>query len=313
MLRSADNPARTAKRHRPLRRGQSLIEFALVALTLTILITFVLDFGRGLHGAHVIQSAADLAARELSRTPLRADVSLAELLDPTSPAHTVLKSDNLIYSEDFLAIDVTAWDQSQHLIAYLDTLPIPKVNKALVPLMFVSTVTTDGGSLQLLRFPGALVTSTTASSGYTVKVPVVGSRDAAGVETIRWADVVEPVSNTDGDVFSIRSAERGVAAVRINYPFQAAAMTGFQPSPDGPFEPNGANPITADDSQVVVVGDVPEGGVPVAPDAPANSDYAGTYGGEYGLGEQGAFARQVRPFRRVISAQAMYRREVFSE
>jgi len=313
MLRSADNPARTARRRRPLRRGQSLIEFALVALTLTILITFVLDFGRGLHGAQVIQSAADLAARELSRTPLPAEVSLTELLDPTNPAHAVLKSDNRIYSEDFLAIDVTAWDESQHLIAYLDTLPIPKVNKALVPLMFVSTLATDGGSLRLLRFPGALVTSTTASSGYTVKVPVVDSRDDEGVETIRWADVVEPVSNTDGDVFSIASAERGVAAVRINYPFQAAAMTGFQPSPDGPFEPNGASPITADDSQVVVVGDMPGGGAPVAPDVPVNSDYAGTYGGEYGLGEQGAFARQVRPFRRVISAQAMYRREVFSQ
>jgi hypothetical protein len=311
MLLSPGNSARIVRRRIASRRGQSLIEFALVALTLVILITFVLDFGRGLHGAQVIQSAADLAARELSRTPLPAEASLTDLFDPSNSAHAALKSDHLIYSEDFLAIDVTTWDQSQHLIAYLDTLPIPKVNKALVPLMFVSTVTNGDTPIRLLRFPGALVTSTTASSGYTVKVPVVGSRDDAGVETIRWADVVEPVSNTDGDVFSVASAERGVAAVRINYPFQAAAMTGFQPNPAGPFEPNGANPITADDSQVVADA-VPGGGSLVAPDAPASADYAGTYGGAYGLGEQGAFGKQVRPFRRVISAQAMYRREVLA-
>ena len=39
---------------------------------------------------------------------------------------------------------------------------------------------------------------------------------------------------------------------------------------------------------------------------------AGTYGGQYGLGAQGVMVQTVRPFRRVISAQAIYRREVFS-
>src|SRR5580693_1602057 len=45
-----------------LRRGQALVEFALVALVLYLLIAFVLDFGRAIYGTQIIQGAADLAA-----------------------------------------------------------------------------------------------------------------------------------------------------------------------------------------------------------------------------------------------------------
>ena len=37
----------------------------------------------------------------------------------------------------------------------------------------------------------------------------------------------------------------------------------------------------------------------------------GPYGGHYGLGQQVAWNQVVRPYRRVLSAQAIYRREVF--
>ena len=48
------------------------------------------------------------------------------------------------------------------------------------------------------------------------------------------------------------------------------------------------------------------------PGAPVGDpDAVGTYAGRFGLGKQLAFGKSVRPFRRLLSAQAIYRREVF--
>ncbi len=309
-------------RRRRDRRGQSLIEFGLVALVLYILMAFVLDFGRGIHGAQVIQSAADLAARELSRTPLPASTETFIQAMTNEPAFQA------VYSENFLAVDISGQPAGEDLLTYLDSLGMPPVNKALVPLMFVSQV---GGS-SILRYPGALVTnpSSSAQSPYTVMVPVLTGGTSAGVgpETIAWHRVLEPIlpsgvtadnATTSTDPFSVLAPAGagipgGVIAVRINYPFQAAAMTGFQPpqnDANGEALPNAGFPMSADDAGVTATNDVPNGGSPVAPDEIAGQ-YSGTYGGSYGLGEQGALGTTVRPFRRVISAQAIYRREIFS-
>ena len=40
-------------------------------------------------------------------------------------------------------------------------------------------------------------------------------------------------------------------------------------------------------------------------------DGTGPYSGAYGLGEHLALGQSLRPFRRLISAQAIFRREVF--
>jgi hypothetical protein len=294
------------------RRGQSLVEFALIALVLYVLLAAVLEFGRLLHGAQTVQGAVDQAAREISRVPLPpADDFLTAMQDPRFQT---------VYSEDFLVIDLSNWtDPTQGLVDYLDSLapPMPPINKALVPLMFVAPV----GGKSMLRYPGALVTSDTAPSGLTVMVPLLtaGSMPGVGPESIVWHRVLEeiPDSSGSGGPFSLtwvdpsgNNVPGGLVAVRLNYPFQAASMSGFQANPNGPFEPTIGSPMMADDGGVTAVNAVPNGGTPVAPDQPAGQ-YAGTYGGTYGLGEQGALAQTVRPFRRVISAQAIFRREVF--
>jgi hypothetical protein len=79
--------------------------------------------------------------------------------------------------------------------------------------------------------------------------------------------------------------------------------------------------MPADDAGVIATNSPPNGGTPVSPDNPpadaqSGAAYAGPYGGAYGLGEMGLVVpgqgpQTVRPFRRVISAQAVYRREVF--
>src|SRR2546423_352612 len=56
--------------NRPSRSGQVLIEFSFIVLILYILMAVTVDFGRALYSAQIVQQAADVAARELSRTPM---------------------------------------------------------------------------------------------------------------------------------------------------------------------------------------------------------------------------------------------------
>ena len=101
--------------------------------------------------------------------------------------------------------------------------------------------------------------------------------------------------------------DRGLAAVRINYPYQAATLSGFRssaPTDIDPLPPNISNVILADD------GSVQQTNAP--PGAPIDDSAVGAYAGPFGLGRQFALAgRTVRPFRKLISAQAIFRREAF--
>ena len=54
------------------RRGQALVEFAVVCLAVYLLLAAILTFGQWLYSAQGLQQAVDVAAREISRTPLPA-------------------------------------------------------------------------------------------------------------------------------------------------------------------------------------------------------------------------------------------------
>jgi hypothetical protein len=309
------------------RRGQALVEFALVALVLYLLLAATIEFGRMLLVSQTIQSAAEVAAREIARTPLPATATFDDVVkpgfDPNNPADPQFLVGVATYSEDFLAIDVSGQPAGMTLFEYLDTATfgpdnrrVPIVNKMLAPAMIISRV----GGTTLLRYPGALVTSSTAPSGYTVKIPVVTGRAANSAETITWRNVVEGMQQATGagtteDMFPVTSASRGLSALRINYPFQAASLVAFQPPAPGSLDGNLNRPFVADDGSVTAE---PLTGTPVAPDTDGPGFYGGPYGGAYGLGELGALnspqlanGLPVRPFRRVVTAQAVARREVF--
>ena len=51
------------------RRGSVLVEFALIALILYLILAATIEFGRALMAAQLLQQAADIAAREVARTP----------------------------------------------------------------------------------------------------------------------------------------------------------------------------------------------------------------------------------------------------
>lgn len=343
------------------RRGQSLVEFAVVALVVYMLLAAILTFGHALYVAQGLQTAADLGSREISRTPLPPNITLDNPANDPEPG--ALHHDDVrrrIFDEAFLVIDLNAFYGAPGVGPgpnfFQDAVPqMPLLNQQLATLMIVDRPDAD---TWLLRYPGALLNRTTAlappsgapypdwvATQYAVGIPVVTSRGpppvlpgphvVGGFETIRWVPIVEEIDSEDSpgddtqpnpDPFRVVQVDqvnfidhRGIVALRINFPFQSSTMSSFRPNPEGPFEPTIGFPNAADDGEVTELnpGDRP-GDLTGAP-LRNGQRFAGTYGGQYGLGAQGAMGseyltggRPVRPYRRVISAQAIYRREVFS-
>src|SRR3954471_10138442 len=88
-----------------IRRGSVLVEFALIALVLYLILAATLEFGRALFGAQIVQQAADILARELSRTPLPPVAALQQVFDDTTGQYDpngVVKS--TIYDRSLLVV-----------------------------------------------------------------------------------------------------------------------------------------------------------------------------------------------------------------
>ncbi len=255
----------------------------------------ILDFGRLFFTAQVVQGAVSTGARELARTPLPAGYTFDDALaDPLVKAR--------VYNDDLLVVDLDAIPGGLDLAEWIGTWPV--LNQMLRPAMIFD----EAGGRRLLRYPGALLEDPSRPTGLTVLIPVVDARAADGVETLSWVAAVEEITNPDfpgESPFDVTSPvpQRGFVALRINYPWQAAATTGFRG--DGLDAPNIGNPIEADPAGVSAAA-LPAG-VSLRPD----DGTPGPYAGPYGLGRQLAFGREVRPFRKLLSVQALVRREVF--
>jgi hypothetical protein len=290
-----------------------------VAVVVYLILAAILTFGQTLYSAQTLQQAADVAARELSRTPLPADATFDQALQDQNVRSRVFDERYLVLTIDEVQIAIyppppTTFNGGHALADF------PLVNQQLVPIMIYDQI--DGK--RVLRYPGAVFTDPNPdpslippASGYLVRVPVVtlspifhpdATVATGNTENISWVPVLEEMhSSANANPFQLSSPQRGVVALRINYPYQSAAMSGFQQRPDPSSSPGPGNPlvpIEADDG--VAAGSPPGVGSPVASDL----EY-GPYAGAYGLGRQAAWAKTVRPYRSLISAQAIYRREVF--
>lgn len=285
-------------------RGAVLVEFALVSLAFYLLIAGIVTFGTMIHTAQVAQDAARIAARDLALTSLPSNYTFEQALaDP--------KVKTSVYDADLLVVDLDNIPGGVDLDTYVAAMP--DVNRALKPAMIYDEVTTGGGIRRLLRMPGALIVSATAPSGLSVAVPRVVSRDASGIETIEWIPVLEEVRTNRNDPtsgpFSVvsPSAIDGLVAVRINIPSQSAAMGAFKPG-SSYLDPNLANPVIANDAAVTAINSAP--GALVGSKSTRGFH---TNDGPYGMGHVEALGKTQRPFRRVLTAQAFFRREVFAE
>ena len=317
-------------------RGAALVEFALASLVLYLLLAGTIEFGRLLFDANAVQEVARVAARELALAPVRANSTFEYVLscDAASDPDCLVDLKRRVYDPACLVVDLADPAVSADVDGFFAAMPI--VNQALRTLMI-----SEPSRPTLLRYAGALIgdgsgaacsaigpNGQAAPTGLTVAIPLIESREANGAETISWVPVLEeirarqdaacpargpfslmyvPATDECGPLTADPVPDRGLAAVRINYPYQAATLSGFRPAVPtdvDPLPPNVANVIVADDGSVQQIGEAP--GPPIDDGAPT-----GAYVGAFGLGRQFALAgRTVRPFRKLVSAQAIYRREV---
>ena len=316
-------------------RGAALIEFALVSVVLYLVLAAGIEFGRMMFDANALQDVARVAARELATAPVLADATFEYALtcDVDTDTECLVNLKRRVFDPACLVIDLNDPAVGVDPDGFFASLPI--VNRALRSLMIM-----EPSRPGLLRYAGALVSDESgaacsavgpngqaAATGLTVAIPLVEARDGSGVETIRWVPVMEeirasanvscpargpfslvylPAADDCGPLDDDPMPDRGLAAVRINYPFQAATLSGYRrvTTLDDPLAPNVSSFITAND------GAVQQRNVP--PGAPVGDDGSmGPYAGAYGLGRQFALAGQtVRPYRKLLSAQAVFRREV---
>lgn len=293
----------TCKRQqRQPERGAILVEFALIALALYLLLAALAGFGTMLHTAQVAQDVARLVARELALEPLPAAITWEEALDATG---------DRIFDPNQLVVDLTAVrDAGLTLDGYFATLPL--ANRALRPVWVFDVV----GGRRLLRFPGALLrspTPTVFNAGLTVGVPLVVARSDGGNETIRWLPILEEIRPLANDPSSgpfsaaATGADRGLVALRVNVPATAAGLVSHAAPVTWPPAANAGQPHVAG-TVFFEPGSTPPFGLPL--DDPDGGGLP-ILGGAAGLGELGAQGRTVRPFRRVFLGQAFFRREAY--
>lgn len=285
-----------------------LVEFACIALAFYLLFAATVELGRMVFSQQAILNAARVGARELALAELPATATFDDALrDPDVR--------DRIFDPGLLVLDTTDMDD----VTFQQRIDnFPALNRMLTPLMIRERLTLGGGDREYFHYPGAILRNENYNPGdpfnayeYTVAIPKVVSRDStSGAETIEWVAVVEEVRPAEyatdpaAAPFSMTSTgrDRGMVALRVNYPFQAASMSAFLPAGTGVN-----TPIQADDGAVNAAS-TPDGTALLGSASGGNN----TYSGPYGLGRQFALGQEVRPFRRLISAQSMFRREVFS-
>jgi len=302
------------------RRGQALVEFAIVALFLGVLLGAMVSFGHMFCVSHTIEQAVDVAAQEIARMPLRPVATLGlEYYDPAQvdDGVNVVAADEKfrkhIYDERHLIIDRDSGEEEEKTLAELAR-ELPLLNRLLVPAM-IADPTMGSSDKGVYRYPGTVVIS---DEGYaTVVIPIVSS-DGSRID--RWVKPVEEMlnstddpANLDGRTNGSFSVDRpgdlaGTVQLRINYPFQAAGLINYVTTDTS----GNVTPVTADDDQAEGAS-LPDGYN--LPDS-FNDGTPSINSGRFGLGrvaayQTGAQSLGVRPWRRVIIAQAIYRREVF--
>jgi hypothetical protein len=299
--RKSASPRVELRSRRSVRRGQALAEFALISVLLYLLVGGALTLGYALFVAQGLQQAADLAAREISRTPLPPQITLdgtdgvlygnAQAADPQPGVAEVRAR---VFDQHYLVLNVQPGHPGYlHGRASLQELiaDLPAVNQQFFPLM-ISDVIDDGGSgVRVIRYPGRLYEDPDnsddpqapmpESSGYLVDIPLTGGGTVPVVEEIE--------STTNPDPFQLSSNYKGMTALRINYPFHSPFMFGV--------DTNNQAVVATDDTGLSL--------------GPLQSGF-GPYTGSDGMGKQVAMGTTVRPFRKVISGQALSRREIFA-
>jgi len=308
------------------RQGSALVEFALLAFVVWLILAGVLELGRAFSAQQILQHAARTIAREMALLELPHDASFDEAL------RSVLDTRFLVIDSSLLArCGKPLFGEPGHEVGveelFVERTPIG--NRLLRPLMIHDEV----AGRRMIRYPGAVlartdgVSASSPCSEGSVFTVGLAELDRAGGE-VRWQAVAspepapgDPDARPGRDDFALGAG--GWAGVRVRYPFQSAALiatretgvvdpatgrmtrTLVDAEGDAAFVDSGLEALDATLLSPSADGD----------DSPIGSVQA--YAGRRGLGQLASLpdaagrARSVRPYRRLLSATAGFRRETF--
>jgi len=301
------------------RSGGALVEFSVSVVVLWLIVAATLDLGRAFAASHVLQSAARSAARELA---LDAEIPWNE------PFEDAVER---IFDSDYLVVDADCLEQQAAAAGRTPGSELAEIlrreglllNQMLRPLMVFEHVSVGGTEWHLLRYPGALLSTQPdptkdCTTPFTVGIPEVDAEDSR----VTFHAVVEEI---EPDAFSLGGEPEGAlpagtVALRLLYPFQAVGLSGWRvvdgfnkPVLTADAEDYAIDTAAVDGSTIAELDTRGPGGAPQAYALRAGGDPIPVYGGSLGLGVQGVLGQAVRPFRRVLEAQAVAAREAVGE
>ena len=289
-----------------------LVEFAISITVLWLLVAATLDLGRAFVASQLLQTAARTSARAVALDDRAAwnapfEEAIAAVFDP---AYLVV--DAACLADRAVAAGSTSGEELDRL------LDGRLLNQMLRSLMIFDRVRIDGAERELLRYPGALLQAgASADDGkpcttrFTVGVPEVDDAQSR----IVMHPVVEEVDPGD---YSLDGGT-GTVGLRILFPFQAAGLSDWRivdgvgkPVPVGESDDYALDTTGVDGADLLSELDArgPNGELQAYAQR-QNGEAIPVYGGSLGLGVQGVLGREVRPYRRVLQAQAFAPREVF--
>ncbi|HWL07081.1 MAG TPA: hypothetical protein VNQ76_01580 [Planctomicrobium sp.] len=293
------------------------MEFAFISFIMVTMMGVTITIGYFLYAAQTLQQVVDVAAQEIARMPYAPTDELGLGRTGTNNDAWVMHDPDFrdqIYKPELLIVTKDTLDGHGFQEFMADQ---PLVNRLLSPLMIFEK--SPDGTDWRYRYPGTIVNDT-ENNYQTVLIPIMEYNADGSEEFINWVAPVEEISRTDGmfpyAVDSSSDPMRGVVALRINYPAQSglAVKIPFQQLGQKEFtEPNDDFDNDPSSTRFTVLG----------------NDFVGVYnnqhdhqvqGGRYGLGrlfinrnaaDVNSEPIPVRPYRKVISVQAIYRRELF--
>ena len=296
-------------------RGAVLAEFAILSIVLWLLLAGILEIGRALTVQQLLQHNARTLARAMARLPVGPELTFQAAVGSPAFQDTVLDTRFLVIDSALLArCGYADFGQPGHeagLDALFDRLPFG--NQHLRPLMIADR----RGDQRMLRYPGTLLIRATPpspaceeGSAFAVMIP----RIERATNSYRWLNVIEESTNPNGATGSpgqFQLSRGGWAGVRLNYPFQSVGLMAYRPT-------GLIDPVTGREQLRLVddTGPAPSA-VPTVGTISQSDRGTGAYAGRAGLGRFYAGTRAngqpraVRPFRRVLSASAGFRREFF--
>ncbi|MFK7895275.1 MAG: TadE family protein [Myxococcota bacterium] len=301
-------------RERNRARGSVLAEFALLSFVVWLLLAGVLEIGRALTAQQLLQHAARTMAREMARLALPANWGFEDAAGSPDFRQNVLDDRFLVIDSGLLArcghADFGQAGHNTGMDALFTGLPIG--NRLLRPLM----IGDRRGSEQMLRYPGALLVRDTPPSASCDD----GSRYAVGIAELDegagqviWHPVVENSASAGAPGVDFPLADGGWVGLRVNYPFQSAGLLAAEQT--GVLDPR-----TGRETQRLIDADQALSDVgldALGGEFSESEEEGGAYAGLRGLGRLYAMpdttgrARAIRPYRRLLAAQAGFRRELF--